>query len=69
VRFRPELHDFVRLMGEDHPEGQSGVINDAVEFYAARHDRAVRQAKKQAESLYKAIVAGSGHGSEEAQDA
>lgn len=33
VRLFPELDSFVRELAETHPNGQSGVLNDAVQFY------------------------------------
>lgn len=39
VRLYQELHDFVRAEAERHRDGQSGVINDAVEFYKTHLDR------------------------------
>ncbi len=39
VRFLPRLDDWVRSRAEEHPEGQSGVINDAVEFYMKYFER------------------------------
>jgi hypothetical protein len=35
VRFKHDLHEFVKAYAESHPDGQSGVINDAVELYKA----------------------------------
>jgi hypothetical protein len=39
VRFKPHLDEFVRTSAEHHRDGQSGVINDAVEFYMQHVER------------------------------
>lgn len=46
VRLYQELHNFVRTEAEQHRDGQSGVINDAVEFYKAHLDRKRRIVKE-----------------------
>lgn len=43
VRFKHHLHDFVKACAESHPDGQSGVINDAVELYKAHIEKKERQ--------------------------
>lgn len=60
VRFTADNHAFVKAQSEAHPDGQSGVINDAVAFYR-------KHVEKRAEKLYATISGANGHG--EAQDA
>ena len=36
VRFSAELHDFIKTNAPLHPDGQSGLINDAVRYYKDR---------------------------------
>lgn len=61
VRFTAELHEFVKQQGALHPDGQSGVINDALAHYR-------KHVEKRGEKIYSTITSGAnGHG--ETQDA
>lgn len=60
VRFSQENHVFVKARGESHPDGQSGVINDALDFYR-------KHVEKRSEKIFATITGANGHG--EAQDA
>jgi hypothetical protein len=55
VRFTAENHAFVKAQGEMHPEGQSGVINDAMAFYR-------RHVESHSEKIYSTIAGANGHG-------
>lgn len=58
VRLRPDLKAFVDMRGEEHIDGKSGVLNDAVEYYRNALDDA---ADKKKTTFYKSII-GAGHG-------
>ncbi len=64
VRLIERLDSWVRRRALEHPDGQSGVINDAVEFYKAH-------VEKKSGKLFDTIVNGSANGEsrEDATDA
>jgi hypothetical protein len=51
VRFKPELHEFIKEQAAQHPDGQSGVINDAVSLYA-------RHVREHGKKIFKTIEGG-----------